>query len=142
MRSNICISFLSICIVLASCESDDATPTTAANDDFDTTTATLLRTGMWMGNSSYRVSGTAEIYESAGQRYLLLTDFQSSNGPDLRVYLSVDSRATSFVHLGRLKSTNGRQLYEIPSQTDVEQFKFALIWCQEFAVLFGKSETN
>lgn len=124
------------------CSPEDATPTTPANDAFDETNATLLREGTWMGSGSYNVSGVAKIYDENGKKVLLLENFSSSNGPDLKVYLSTTESATSFVNLGELKSISGKQTYTIPDQTDIDQFKFALIWCQQFSVLFGKSETK
>jgi hypothetical protein len=123
------------------CNPEDATPTAPVNDAFDETKATLLREGTWTGSGSYSVSGVAQIYNDNGKKNLLLNNFSSSNGPDLRVYLSTTTGATSFVNLGKLKSTSGKQTYAIPDGTDVDQFKFALIWCQQFSVLFGKSET-
>jgi Electron transfer DM13 len=127
--------------LMMACDPEDATPTTTLNDVFDETTATLLREGTWTGSGSYNVSGTAKIYDDNGKRVLLLNNFSSSNGPDLRVYLSVTTGATSFVNLGKLKSTSGKQTYAIPDGTDIDQFKFVLIWCQQFSVLFGKAET-
>lgn len=124
------------------CGSEDTTPTMPVNEVFDETKATLLREGTWTGSGSYAVSGAAKIYNDKGKKVLLLTDFSSSNGPDLRVYLSTTTSATAFVNLGKLKSTSGKQTYEIPDGTDIEQFKFALIWCQQFSALFGKSETK
>ena len=130
-----------ITLTLFSCDPEDATPTTTSNDDFDESTATLLREGTWMGSNNYSVSGTAKIYNDNGKLVLLLNNFSSSNGPDLRVYLSTTTNASSFVNLGKLKSTNGKQIYTIPAGTDINQFKFALIWCQQFSALFGKAET-
>jgi hypothetical protein len=123
------------------CNPEDTTPTDPANDAFDETMATLLREGTWMGSGSYNVSGVAQIYDDNGKKVLLLNNFSSSNGPDLRVYLSTTTGATSFVNLGELKSTRGKQIYAIPDGTDIDQFKFALIWCQQFSALFGKAET-
>ena len=134
------LSFLLLSLMLA-CGPEDTTPTTPANDTFDETKATLLREGSWMGSGSYTVSGVAQIYDDNGKKILLLNNFSSSNGPDLRVYLSTTTGAASFVNLGKLKSTSGKQTYEIPDATDINEFKFALIWCQQFSVLFGKSET-
>jgi hypothetical protein len=128
--------------LVIACGPEEATPTAPVNDVFDETKATLLREGTWMGSGSYTVSGTAQIYDDNGKKVLVLNDFSSSNGPDLRVYLSTTSNATSFVNLGKLKSTNGKQTYAIPDGTDIDQFKFALIWCQAFSALFGKAETQ
>ena len=126
--------------LLMSCGLEDATPTVPVNDDFDDTSATLLSEGNWMGSGGYDVKGTAQIFEERDRKVLLFTDFMSSNGPDLKVYLSTDMNATSFINLGNLKSTNGDQSYEIPEGTDLDSFKFALIWCERFSVLFGKAE--
>lgn len=134
--------WLSALTFIISCSPEDATPTTPAKDAFDEANATLLREGSWMGSGNYTVSGEARIYLNNGKKVLLLSNFSSSNGPDLRVYLSTTTTASSFVSLGKLKSTGGQQVYEIPSDTDLEQFKFALIWCQQFSVLFGKAETQ
>jgi len=134
---------ISVIILLASCQPEDATPTGPVNDMFDASTATLLREGMWMGANNYSVAGSAKFYQqNDGTRVLVLDMFTSSNGPDLRVYLSTDASASSFVNLGKLKSTNGQQVYTIPAGTDLNQFRFALIWCQQFSVLFGKADTQ
>jgi hypothetical protein len=126
--------------LLMSCGLEDATPTMPVEVDFDETSATLLSEGNWMGSGGYDVNGTAQIFEDRDKKVLLFTDFMSSNGPDLKVYLSTDMNASSFVNLGKLKSTNGNQTYEILDGTDLEEFKFALIWCERFSVLFGKAE--
>ena len=136
---NIVVVFL-LGLVVA-CNPEDATPTAPVNDVFDETKATLLREGTWMGSGSYTVSGEAQIYDDKGKKVLLLSNFSSNNGPDLRVYLSTTTGATTFVNLGKLKSTSGKQTYVIPDGTDIDQFKFVLIWCQQFSVLFGKSKT-
>jgi hypothetical protein len=127
--------------VMLSCGPEDATPTTPVNDVFDETKATLLREGTWMGSGSYSVTGVAQIYDNNGKKVLLINNFLSSNGPDLKVYLSTTTGNASFVNLGNLKSTNGKQTYAIPDGTDLDQFKFVLIWCQQFSALFGKAET-
>lgn len=128
--------------IASGCGPEDATPTQTFNDAFDTSGATLLRQGMWMGSGSYSVSGDAQLYDSNGKLTLLLNNFSSSNGPDLKVYLSTTVNASQFINLGNLKSTNGRQTYDIPAGTDLSQYKFTLIWCQQFSVLFGKAETK
>jgi len=127
---------------MTSCTKDnDATPTTPVNNNFDISQATLLRSGMLMGSGGYAVSGSASIYESNGNKVLVLDPFSSSNGPDLKVYLSTTENANVFVNLGELKSTTGLQTYSIDASIDVAQMKFVLIWCQQFSVRFGKAET-
>ncbi len=136
------IIFGLLAVLVLACGAEDATPTAPVNDTFDPTKATLLRQGNLTGSNNYKVSGVAQLYNENGKLVLLLDDFSSSNGPDLRVYLSTTSGAASFVNLGKLKSTTGKQSYEIPAGTNLTEFKFVLIWCQQFSSLFGKSETN
>lgn len=133
--------FLPLVLLLA-CGPEDATPTAPANDTFDPTGQTLLRQGSFTSSGSYTVTGTAAIYQDGnGNRTLVLDNFSSSNGPDLRVYLATTVQATSFVNLGFLKSTSGRQTYAIPAGTNVAEMRFALVWCQRFSVRFGSAET-
>ena len=75
-----------------------------------------------------------------GSNVLRLENFQSTNGPDLFVYLSTDDKASEFINLGALKANNGNQNYEIPDDTDLEKYNKVLIWCKSFSVLFGSAE--
>jgi hypothetical protein len=56
------------------------------------------------------------------------------------VYLSKEVQPISFVNLGPLKSTNGTQLYNIPTGVDFTQYKYALVHCQQYNHLFGSAE--
>jgi hypothetical protein len=100
----------------------------------------VLASGSFSGSSGYTVSGTAEVINDNGQKRLVFKGFSSSNGPDLRVYLATSPQATTIISLGNLKSTNGQQVYDITGMPDIAQYKFALIWCQRFSVLFGSAE--
>ena len=91
--------------------------------------------------------GRAIVLETAdGERFLRFEDFETSNGPDLLVYLS--SKAPSgpddwhgydadFVDLGPLKGNIGNQNYEIPSGVDLEKYSTAVVWCRRFEVGFA-----
>ncbi|HNF43870.1 MAG TPA: DM13 domain-containing protein, partial [Ferruginibacter sp.] len=61
----------------------------------------------------------------------------SSNGPDLRVYLSREMLPVDFIDLGALKATGGNQVYEIPGTPDLSQYKYALVHCRRYNHLFG-----
>jgi hypothetical protein len=126
-------------IVLASCKEEDATPTGSVNDTFDTAAATAIKSGSLVG-IGHTVSGTAAIYQSTGKKTVLLDPFSSQNGPDLKVYLSKDVNASSYISLGKLKSTSGKQSYEIPDNPDVTDYKYVMVWCEQFTVVFGRAE--
>ncbi|AJW71492.1 DM13 domain-containing protein [Nitrosopumilus adriaticus] len=75
-----------------------------------------------------------------GSNVLRLEDFQSTNGPDLYVYLATDDNASEFINLGELKANKGNQNYQIPEDTDLDKYNKVLIWCKAFGVLFGSAE--
>ena len=89
----------------------------------------------------HNAKGAAKVVAlEGGGNVLRLEDFQSTNGPDLHVYLSVDKGASDFVELGKLKANIGNQNYEIPEGTDLSKYDTVLIWCKQFSVLFGSAQ--
>lgn len=126
-------------ILVWACQPEENTPTKPINDTFDPDGATLIASGVFMGSGGYSVMGTASIYEKNGTKTLLLDPYSSSNGPDLRVYLSRDENANSALNLGFLKSTTGKQSYTIPGNPDISEFSHVHIWCQQFSVQFGRA---
>ena len=79
-----------------------------------------------------------------GSRYLRFDDLATSNGPELRVYLSEVPAGDDwyaygerFVDLGALKGNVGDQNYELPDDIDLARYKSAVIWCRRFSVGFG-----
>ena len=93
----------------------------------------------------HSTSGRARLLRlSDGSRYLRLDRFSTSNGPDVRVYLSAapaggpgDAFDDDYVELGELKGNIGDQNYVIPNDVDVGHFRNAVIWCKRFSVAFG-----
>ncbi|XVJ64841.1 MAG: DM13 domain-containing protein [Lacibacter sp.] len=102
--------------------------------------AAVVVKGAFSGAGGHNVSGTAEVVNNNNQKQLVLKNFNTTNGPDLRVYLATTTAASAFISLGNLKSTNGQQVYDISGMPDFAQYKYALIWCQQFNVLFGSAE--
>jgi len=127
---------------LAACRDDMQTPESPVDDLFDPTApgVVLLRQGVMSGGGGHTVSGTATLYDDAGKLVLVFDPFSAQNGPDLWVYLSTDENATNYIRLAMLKSTMGKQSYEITGMPDLDEYKYALIWCEKFTVLFGTAE--
>jgi hypothetical protein len=89
--------------------------------------------------------GTATVHRlDDGKRVLRFTDFTTSNGPALKVYLVAADDAkdnatvtkSGFVDLGALKGNLGDQNYEIPETIDLAKFKAVTVWCSRFNVNF------
>jgi hypothetical protein len=106
-----------------------------------------LYTGLLTGKA-HPTSGRASIYQAGdGKRDLRLTDFTTSNGPDVHVLLahSIDPNlAKTFlkgdldsVELGPLKANQGDQNYDLPDSVDVGKYDAVVIYCERFHVVFG-----
>ena len=77
-----------------------------------------------------------------GRRFLTLTRFDTSAGPDLRVRLvpgdSYDGGAPGAVDLGALKGNRGDQQYELPRDATIAG-RTVVIWCRAFSAPFGSA---
>ena len=90
--------------------------------------------------SAHEVAGKVLLVESGDQKVLRFEDFKSVNGPDLRIYLATDLQASDYVDLGVMRATEGNINYAIPAGTDTTKYKYALVWCRAFSVLFSYAE--
>jgi hypothetical protein len=91
----------------------------------------------------HETAGTARVVRAAdGRRFLTLTSFSTSPGPDLRVRLvpgdSFDGGIDGAVDLGGLKGNRGDQQYEIPAAVAVSG-RTVVIWCRAFSAPFGSA---
>ena len=90
--------------------------------------------------------GTATIYQMGdGTHVLRFTNFSTSNGPDVHVYMVAADDAkdvatvqqAGFVDLGVLKGNIGDQNYTLGSDLDLGKYRAVSIWCKRFSVNFG-----
>lgn len=97
----------------------------------------------------HETTGRAEIVRLAdGRHRLVLRNLDTSNGPDLRVWLT-DQRVVggvagwrvfddgSWFEVARLKGNRGDQVYDLPPSVKPADFRSVSIWCRRFAVSFG-----
>jgi electron transfer DM13 len=105
----------------------------------------ILASGTFHG-VAHNGSGSAAVYQLAdGKRILRLTNFATSNGPDVHVYLVAANDATNseivkkagFREIGSLKGNIGDQNYEIPADVDLAKYRAVTIWCRRFGVNFA-----
>jgi pentapeptide MXKDX repeat protein len=110
-------------------------------------TAKTLFTGKFHGKV-HATSGRATVYQQAdGSLVLRLTDFKTSNGPDVHVLLVAEKdpgddakflkNNTEKLELGKLKGNEGDQNYSIPAGTDLAKFGTVSIYCERFNANFG-----
>ena len=117
------------------------------NEQFPTASAanSQLATGQFH-SGAHETKGMATVFQLAdGKKTLRLTNFATSNGPDVHVYLVAATDAkdndavtkAGFVDLGSLKGNIGDQNYDVPANVDLAKYRAATIWCARFNVNFG-----
>jgi hypothetical protein len=111
--------------------------------------STPIYTGRFVGEA-HKTSGRATIFKQAdGSRLLRLTDFSTSNGPQLHVLL-VDGKnpasakdfsltAIKNIDLGDLKGNQGDQSYQFPGDVNLQEFDAVTIYCERFHANFGSA---
>jgi hypothetical protein len=108
----------------------------------------LARQGEFISHEHTTTGLARVIMKPDGSHVLELVGLDTSNGPDLRVWLS-DQPVLSgvdgwhvfddgkWVELGRLKGNQGDQVYTIPAGTNLDRLTSVTIWCKRFSVSFG-----
>jgi hypothetical protein len=94
-------------------------------------------------------TGSVRVIEHPdGTRQLAIEGLETTNGPDVHVWLSAGpviegfdgwftAAGYEYVDLGPIKGNLGDQLYDIPAGVDLAAFPTVDLWCVQFAVSFG-----
>jgi hypothetical protein len=117
------------------------------NEQFPTASAASNKLASGQFHSgAHETKGVATVFQLAdGKKTLRLTDFATSNGPDVHVYLVASDDAkdndavtnAGFIDIGTLKGNIGDQNYELPAGVDLAKYRAVTIWCKRFSVNFG-----
>jgi hypothetical protein len=122
-----------------------AAPSTAPN------APVVLLTGKLITHEHDTEGAVAVLRLPDGSRILRLENLATSDGPDLKVWLS-DAQTVpgrkgwhvfddgKYHNLGNLKGNHGNQNYVIPSGVKLDDFRSVTIWCDRFNVSFGAAE--
>jgi hypothetical protein len=114
------------------------------------TSSDPLFTGL-LASGAHQTSGRASVYQvTGGARELRLTDFSTSNGPDVHVVLAQSSDSSlkqtfrkadlNDVELGPMKANQGNQNYDLPGSADLNRYDTVVIYCERFRVVFGMAK--
>ena len=110
-----------------------------------------LATGSLISHEHDTEGKVAILRLADGSRVLRLEGLDTSDGPDLEVWLS-DARVLEgkagwhvfddgrYRSLGQLKGNRGNQNYVIPASVELDDFRSVSIWCNRFNVSFGAAE--
>ncbi len=92
---------------------------------------------------AHETTGIAQILQVSGKRSVLrLSNFKTSNGPDVHVFLvkssdPKDIKSGSYLDLGSIKGNLGDQNYDLPDDLNLADYNAVNIWCSRFSVRFG-----
>ena len=129
--------------------SASGTPTSSSSPNPTATAATNLTLASGSFQSfEHSTTGKATLIRLAdGRTVVRLTDFTTSNGPDVKVWLSAnpaskaeDARSAAYVNLGDLKGNVGNQNYVVPNSATGQKWNSVVIWCDRFSVPFGAAD--
>ena len=91
------------------------------------------------------------VKRADGRHQLVLIGLETSDGPDLRVWLTDQAVRPgkagwqvfddgSYLEVARLRGNRGNQVYDLPADADLDAYRSVTIWCQRFSVSFGAAE--
>jgi hypothetical protein len=147
---------LLLALTLVSCSTvsiekvDDQIPTTnnpPVNNPPVSETVILSSGSLFEITAGHPTSGTAKLIKLTDGTFIVrLENLQTVGGPDVHVWASEGTNLTNsatvgantYVDLGKIKSTNGNQNYDLKLSADkIGKIKSVIIWCQSFSVAFG-----
>ncbi|WP_426989381.1 DM13 domain-containing protein [Pseudarthrobacter sp. Y6] len=100
----------------------------------------------------HTTTGTVRIVQQPdGARLLTLENLDTSNGPDVHVWVSAahvvegtagwfTAGSADYYDLGLIKGNQGNQVYQIPADVDLSKYPSVDLWCVQFSVSFGAAE--
>lgn len=111
-----------------------------------------LAMGSFQGADDFHQgSGTAQLVRKAdGKLEIHFKDFDVTNGPDLKVYVSSHEGPTkasdvldnAWTNISQLKGNKGDQVYRLPDTVSESDIASVVIWCEAFSVLFATASLS
>lgn len=105
-----------------------------------------------LASHEHATMGTVRIVQQPdGARLLTLENLDTSNGPDVHVWLSAahvvegpagwfTAGSADYYDLGVIKGNQGNQVYQIPADVNLSKYPSVDLWCVQFSVSFGAAE--
>ena len=92
--------------------------------------------------AAHPATGVVRIVKNGDATVVRYENYKTINGPDVRVYLASDLKASDFVDLGPIKGTEGNINYTVPTGIDITKYHYVLTWCEDFSVLFNSADLS
>jgi len=124
--------------------------TTVHETDEVTENVTVLKNGTFQGVEGHDVSGTVSLRQDEEGYYLYFQNYEQTQGPDVFIYLTNDSRPTERTHIydaekvlidggadGGESTVEGTFVQRLPDDVDPSRFDGIAVWCDDFSIPFG-----
>ncbi|MCF8716094.1 DM13 domain-containing protein [Joostella atrarenae] len=120
-------------------------PVISSQEITENNNITIIASGEFKdADERHKGSGIAEIIKREDGFYLQLKDFNATNGPNLKLWLSTYKEPTnknatdenSYLDLGNLKGNVGNQSYKLPDDFQINDYHSVTVYCKLFRVLF------
>ena len=98
----------------------------------------ITKTGEFEGLAGHKAEGIAKIIQANDMTFLRFENFEVTNGPDLRVYITAGGDVHQGIQLEKLKGSRGDQNYFLEN-IDIGVYDTVVIYCQPFGVYFGQA---
>ncbi|WP_054813957.1 DM13 domain-containing protein [Nocardia arizonensis] len=125
---------------------DDAAPTVISSPGGDPVVPPLPTSrGEFVSHEHHTVGAVVVLRLADGSSVLRLEELDTSDGPDVHVWLTDQPVTDSWtnlddgehVDLGKMKGNKGNQNYPVPGDVDMTRFGTVSLWCERFHVSFG-----
>lgn len=141
IQSILNLSLIAGMIFISSCKKENTPPGSFQAQALHTNDS-LLRTGTFQNGPYGRVSGEVYVYHTDSGYSIALSNFNSSDGPALHVFLSKEMKPVNSYDLGELKALTGDQNYTLNIQPDLNEYRYVSVHCVAFDHLFGYAPLN
>lgn len=133
---------------------DEASPVVASAPTDRAARSPVLLAQASLISHEHRTSGGVQVLALAdGSRVLRLENLDTSNGPNLKVWITdapvLPGRAGwglfddgRWVDLGALEGNLGSSNYPLPPEVDLTVLSSVSIWCDRFNVSFGAAQLD
>lgn len=109
-----------------------------SNDSTEQAGPEITKTGEFEGLAGHNAKGIAKIIQVNDMTFLRFENFEVTNGPDLRVYITEGGDIHKGIHLEKLKGSRGDQNYLLEN-IDLGVYDTVVIYCQPFGAYFGQA---
>ena len=106
------------------------------SENIDQGSSMLLKQANFSSNL-HTTLGKVSVYEKSTTNSLVFEGFNTDAGPDLRVYLSKGLNNKVFVEVGKLNRACRSFSYDFSNSINTSEYKYVLIWCEDYSLLFG-----